>query len=63
MQNIMQIAPNDGHTAQNDAWTLQNVGRNTHNVYQVPMGGARGAPQGTPPTPILEKTLMSRNDF
>ena len=35
------------------------------NVYQGPKGGLEElpGPQGTPPTPILEKTLVSRNDF
>ena len=32
------------------------------NVCQGPKGGLE-EPQGTPPTPILEKTLVSRNDF
>ena len=66
MQNVMHIAPNAGHTAQNDGWTMQNdcrtthnVGCNTHNVYQGPKGGL----EEPPPTPILEKTLESRNDF
>ena len=69
MQNVMQIATNAGHTAQNDGWTAQNDGRtaqndgrNTLNVCQGPKGGARGASQA-PPTPILEKTLVPRNDF
>ena len=64
----LHIAPNAGHTAQNDSWTMQNDGhttrngRNTHNVYQGPKGGLQEPPraQGTPPTPILEKTLVSR---
>ena len=58
MQNVMQIATNAGHTAQND-------GRNTLNVCQGPKGGLEEPPRapGDPPTPILEKTLVSRNDF
>ena len=69
MQNVMQIATNagqtaqnDGRTAQNDGWTAQNDGCNTLNVCQGPKGGLRSPPghQGTPPTPILEKTLVSR---
>ena len=58
MQNVMQIATNAGHTEQND-------GHNTLNVCQGPKGGREEppGPQGTPPTPILEKTLVSRNDF
>ena len=65
MQNVMQIATNAGHTAQNDSHTAQNDGRNTLNVRQGPKGGLKepSGPQGTPPTPILEKTLVSRNDF
>ena len=73
MQNVMQIATNAGHTAQNDGWTAQNDGRtaqndgrNTLNVCQGPKGGGLRSPpgpRGPPPTPILEKTLVSRNDF
>ena len=66
MQNVMQIATNGGHTAQNDSWTVQNDGCNTLNVCQGPKGGLEEppGPQGTPlPTPTLEKTLLSRNDF
>ena len=59
MQNVMHIATNSGHTAQNDGCTTCNVGRITFNVSQGPKGGL----EGTPPTPILEKTLESRNDF
>ena len=66
MQNVMPIAPNAGHTAQNDDWTMQNdgrttrnVNRNTHNVYQGPKGGLEEPPRapGDHPTPILEKKL------
>ena len=72
MQNVMQIATNAGHTAQNDggtaqndSHTTQNDGRNTLNVCQGPKGGLEESPRapGDPPTPILEKTLVSRNDF
>ena len=71
MQNVMHIAPNAGHTAQNDSWTMQNDGRtmrnvgNILNVSQRPNGGLKEPlrAQRTPPTPILEKTLVSRNDF
>ena len=72
MQNVMQIATNAGHTAQNDGWTAQNDGctaqndgRNTLNVCQGPKGGGLRSPPGpqeTPPTPVLEKTLVSKND-
>ena len=64
MQNVMHVAPNAGQTAQNDGQTMQNnnhtmhnVGHNTLNVCQGPKGHLRA------PTPILEKTLVSRNDF
>ena len=79
MQNVMQIATNAGHTAQNDGRTAQNDsrttqndgrttqndGRNTLNVCQGPNGGLEEPPRdpGDPPTPKLEKTLVSRNDF
>ena len=65
IQNVRKIAQNAGQTAQNDVRTMRNVGRNTLNVYQGPKGGLRcpPGPQGTPCTPILEKTLVSRNDF
>ena len=61
MQYVMHIAPNAGHTSQNDSCTVRNVGRNTLNVCQGPKGGLE-AP-GDPPTPNLEKTLVSRIDF
>ena len=54
MQNVMQIATNAGHTGQNDGLTAQKDQRG----LEEPPG-----PQGTLPTPILEKTLVSRNDF
>ena len=60
MQNVMQIATNAGHTAQNDSWTAQNDGPNPLNVCQRPAPWAPGDP---PTTLILEKTLVSRNDF
>ena len=70
MQNVMQIATNAGHTAQNDGRTsqndgrtAQNDGRNTLNVCQGPKGGLEEPPRGPHPTPIHEKTLVSRNDF
>ena len=59
IQNIRHIAQNAGHTSRNDGCTMQNVGHNTLNVCQGPNWGL----EGTPPTPILEKTLVSRNDF
>ena len=62
MQNVMQIATiaqKDSQTAQNDGRTAQNDGRNTLNVCQGPKGGL----EEPPPTPILEKTLLSKNDF
>ena len=62
MQNVVHIAPNNGHTMQNDGHTMCNDGFNTQNVYQGPKGVLRSPPVD-PPTPILEKTLVSRNDF
>ena len=66
----MLIAPNAGHTTQNDGWTVQNAAAPcvmlaaTHIMFtkdrrwglRPPLG-----PQGTPIS-ILEKTL-SRNEF
>ena len=66
MQKVRKIAQNAGHTVQNDLYTMRNVGRNTLNVCQGPKGGGLRSPlgpRGPPPTPILEKTLVSRNDF
>ena len=72
MQNVMPIATNAGHIAQNDGWTAQNDGRTTQNDGRNLLNVCQGpkweleeppGPQGTPPTPILEKTLVSRNDF
>ena len=70
MQNVMHITTNSGHTAQNDGRTMQNdgrtmcnVGRITLNVSQGPKGGLEEPPRGPQPTPIQEKTLVSRNDF
>ena len=78
MQNVMQIATNAGHTAQNDGRTTQNDGRTrkmtagprkmmaaTNLMFaKVQRGGSRSppGPRGAP-YPILEKTLVSRNNF
>ena len=65
MQKVMHIATNAGHTVQNDGLTMQNDDRTMHNVgrnTKDQRGGLR-SPPGDPPTPILEKTLVSRNDF
>ena len=66
MQNVIHIAPNACQTAQNDGWMMQNDGRTMHNVgcntlniCQGPKGVLEEPPRG-PPTPILEKTLVSR---
>ena len=59
MQNVMQIATNAGHTAQNDSQTMQNDGRPhimldlTHLMFAKDQrGGLRSSPGGlflTPP--------------
>ena len=53
MQNVMQIATNAGHTAQNDSQTTQNDGRKTLNVCQGPKGGL----EEDPPLPLYLKKL------
>ena len=69
MQNGRHNAQNAGHITQNVGRTMHYVGQTTFNVYQNPKDGftksVHGAPQGQrePPTPIHEKTLLSRNDF
>ena len=60
MHNVMQIATNAGHTAQNDGRTVQNDGRTVQNDSRNTLNVCQGP---TLPTPILEKTLVSRNDF
>ena len=68
MQNVMHIATNAGHTAQNDGQTMQNDGQPRimlaalHFIFAKDQRGGLEAP-GDPPTPIFEKTLVSRNDF
>ena len=73
MQNVMQIATNAGHTAQNDrrtaqndgritqneGRTAQNDGRNTLNVCQGPKGGLEEPPRapGDPPYPYTWKNF------
>jgi len=70
MQNVMHIVTNSGHTAQNDGRTMQNDGRSTCNVGHITLnvsqglkGGLRSPPGDPPPTPIHDKTLVSRNDL
>ena len=65
MQNVGHTAQNVGRTTQNVGRTMRNVGHNSLNVCQGPKGGLDVPPraQGGPPTPIHEKTLVSRNDF
>ena len=62
---ILVIPHNDGRTIQNDGHTMCNVGHITLNVSQGPKGGLEEPPRapGDPPTPIHEKTLVSRNAF
>ena len=63
----LHIATNSGHTAQNDGRTMQNDGRTTRNVGCMTLNVSQlvnvslrspPGPQGTPPTPILEKTCL-----
>ena len=68
MQNVRHNTQNASHTAQNDGHTMQNVGsimcnvgHNILNVYQGQKGGLEVPPGG--PLPLLEKTLVPRNDF
>ena len=65
MHNFRYIAQNDGHTVQNDGPTMQNVGHTTHNVSFNTLNvcqGPKGGIEVPPRAPILEKTLVSRND-
>ena len=55
MQNVMQIATNAGHTAQNDDWTAQNDGRTTQNDGRNTLNVCQG-PKG-PPLPLYLKKL------
>ena len=59
MQNVRHITQNAGNTTQNDDHTMQNVGLTMHNVGRNTLNVC----PGSPPTPILEKTLVSKNDF
>ena len=45
MQNVMRIATDAGHTAQNDGQTMQNDGHNILNVCQGPKGGLEVHPR------------------
>ena len=51
MQNVMQIATNAGHTAQNDVCTMQNVIHTMHNVGRNTLNVCQGA-KGGPPLPL-----------
>ena len=55
MQNVMHIATNAGHTAQNN-------GRPRIMLAATHLMFAKEKPPGDLPTPLLEKTLLSRND-
>ena len=72
MQNVMQIATNAGHTAQNDGRTAKmtdgprKMTAATHLMFAKDQrGGLRSppGPQGTPLPLYMKKTLVSRNDF
>ena len=62
MQNVMHISTNAGHTAQNNGRPRVMLAA-THLMFAKDQRGGLRSPQGTPPTPLLEKTLVSRNDF
>ena len=68
----MQIATNAGRTAQNAAGPRKmtaapcKMTAATHLMFAKDQRGGLEeppGPQGPPPTSILEKTLVSRNDF
>ena len=56
MQNVRHTAQNAGHTTQNDGRIMQNVIR-TRQLAATKLIFIKCQ------EPILEKTLMSRNDF
>ena len=59
MQNVRHNTQNAGHTTQTDGHIMQNVGHTTHNVGHTTHNVCQG-PKAGPPTPILEKTLVSK---
>ena len=68
----MHIASNAGNTTQNDSWTIPYkmtaappVMLAATHILSRTKGGLEEPPRapGDPPTPILEKTLMYRNNF
>ena len=64
MQNVSHITQNTGHTTKNDGCTMQHVGCTTLNVGRNKLNICQGSKGGwMPPSPTLEKTLVSRNDF
>ena len=56
--NVSDIMRNVSHTMQNVGCTMYNVGCDPISVCQRPKG-----PPRAPPSPIHEKTLVSRNDI
>ena len=67
-QNVRHITQNAGHSAQNDGTPCKMLAAPcimsaaTNLMFAKDQRGGSGAPQG-PPTPILEKSLVSRNDL
>ena len=72
MPNVRHIDPNAGHTTQNDGHTMQNVIRTMHNVGRNTLNVCKGSKRGlevphmgpwASPSSILEKNIVSGNDF
>ena len=72
MQTFRHIAQNASHTVQNNGSTCKMsaapgiMSAATHLMFAKDQRGGLMCPPGPqagPPTPILEKTFVSRNDF